>query len=207
MNQETKIIFFDIGGVLINPKPMIRSSAKHAAMTCSQNGFTIDPNQYGDAYIEIDTKTKRTHLSHLFGDYQIARETLNSISGNDNILFIGAFLSYYRNHLRKLLIPDDELIQFFTRLKLLNRFHFGIISDGTTTDQLEIITRLNLSRYFSPDLVLISEDYGEEKVNTNIYFEAIKRANCKPHNAIMIGDNYERDILIPQETGMQTIFF
>jgi putative hydrolase of the HAD superfamily len=45
------------------------------------------------------------------------------------------------------------------------------------------------------------------KPNRRVFEEALKRTNCLPENALMIGDNLEADIIGAQKVGIATILF
>ena len=207
MNANTLTVFCDMGDVLVNSRALIRASTEVAAIRCSQEGFVVDPSLFLMTYLELDRGTKRPHLNHLFGDRRIASATFEKIQRSTDLRSIGAFLTYYRKHLRTLLKPDKEVSDFYSSLSKLDNIKRGIISDGTTDDQLELLTRLEIINFFTPNLILISEDIGSEKVNSNIFLEGVRRSATEPARTFMVGDNLERDIRIPQSLGWRTIFF
>ncbi len=57
------------------------------------------------------------------------------------------------------------------------------------------------------DKVITSESVGVKKPNPKIFHHAMKLAGTSARNSIMIGDNYEADILGAKQVGMQAIHF
>jgi 8-oxo-dGTP diphosphatase/putative hydrolase of the HAD superfamily len=55
------------------------------------------------------------------------------------------------------------------------------------------------------DLVIASAEEGLEKPDRRIFELALARANCKPENAVMIGDRVDNDIIPAKKMGMKTV--
>ena len=53
---------------------------------------------------------------------------------------------------------------------------------------------------------MISEAAGYEKPDQRIYIEALRDAGCKPEEAIMVGDNTEKDLVGAKNVGMKTVW-
>jgi len=122
-------------------------------------------------------------------------------------------------------LVDDELIHllsvdyienlsFFNHLfegtvDLLNYLHpkyeLHIITNGFEEVQLRKMTSSNITHYFKT--ITNSEMAGVKKPNPIIFHHALKVANAKPNESIMIGDNYEADILGALNVGYDAIFF
>ena len=67
------------------------------------------------------------------------------------------------------------------------------------------LSRSNIDKYFKT--VTNSEQVGVKKPNPKIFNYAIKIAETKANQSIMIGDNLEADILGAKYIGMDTIYF
>ncbi|RKM55214.1 HAD family hydrolase [Butyrivibrio sp. X503] len=55
------------------------------------------------------------------------------------------------------------------------------------------------------DLVIASAEEGLEKPDRRIFELALSRANCKPENAVMVGDRVDNDIVPAKKMGMKTV--
>ena len=56
------------------------------------------------------------------------------------------------------------------------------------------------------DLVVASAEEGVAKPDKRIYEIALERSNCKPGDAVMIGDRIDNDIVPANLMGMHTIW-
>ena len=62
-----------------------------------------------------------------------------------------------------------------------------------------------LDKYFTK--IFTSEDAGAQKPNSKIFENAIKSANARKKESIMIGDDLEADILGAKKYGLDQIYF
>ena len=60
-----------------------------------------------------------------------------------------------------------------------------------------------LGRYFS--VIASSAELGVSKPDREIFLHALAMADCRPENAIMVGDRLDNDIRPAKELGMKTI--
>ncbi len=79
-----------------------------------------------------------------------------------------------------------------------------LVSDMTTYVQLRKIIKLKINKYI--DYLVTSEETGSEKPHSAMFLVALKKANCLPGEAIMIGDNRNKDIAGANSVGMDTIW-
>ena len=56
------------------------------------------------------------------------------------------------------------------------------------------------------DLVIASAEEGVAKPDKRIFEIALRRAGCKPENAVMIGDRVDNDIVPAKEMGIHTVW-
>ena len=99
------------------------------------------------------------------------------------------------------LIPNTLMV--LDSLKLKYKMH--IITNGFKEVQKRKLIKSNLVHYFKT--VTISEDVGVKKPDKLIFNHAIKSAKATIENSIMIGDNYNADILGANKMGMKAIYF
>lgn len=60
-----------------------------------------------------------------------------------------------------------------------------------------------LGRYFS--VIASSAELGVSKPDREIFLQALAIADCRPENAVMVGDRLDNDIRPAKELGMKTI--
>jgi putative hydrolase of the HAD superfamily len=89
-------------------------------------------------------------------------------------------------------------------LKANNRL--GIISNGSDDlNMYELLDKLNLRNYF--EFILSSAAFGKRKPYPGIFRAGLDFFHVSPDEAVMVGDNYEADILGARRLGMNTIWF
>lgn len=86
---------------------------------------------------------------------------------------------------------------------LSEQFKLGIIANQSAGTQ-ERIDDWGIGKYF--DVVVASAEEGCEKPDLKIFELALKRGNCNPENAVMIGDRLDNDIVPAKKLGMKTVW-
>jgi putative hydrolase of the HAD superfamily len=96
----------------------------------------------------------------------------------------------------------DNALDILDYLKPQYSMH--IITNGFEEVQIRKLRNSNLSPFF--DQVITSEKVGVKKPNPVIFEYALEIAGADAHESVMIGDNFEADIIGAMEVGMQAIF-
>lgn len=102
-------------------------------------------------------------------------------------------------HDLEVLYPDTkELLQ-----RLSRKYKIGIIAnqDFGTKQRL---TDFNVHQYIN--LVIASAEEGVAKPDLRIFQIALARADCKPEEAVMVGDRLDNDIIPANKIGMTTVW-
>ncbi|MCM1101794.1 MAG: HAD family hydrolase [Acetatifactor muris] len=95
---------------------------------------------------------------------------------------------------------DDAIPCFET---LSEKYKIGIIANQSLGTE-ERLQRHGILKYIN--LIIASAEEGVEKPDRRIFEIALERSNCKPVNAIMIGDRIDNDIIPAKRMGMNTIW-
>lgn len=91
-------------------------------------------------------------------------------------------------------------------LNYLNpKYNLHIITNGFSEVQDIKLQSSNIDKFFNE--VITSEAAGYKKPDSRIFDFAFKKANTLPQNSIMIGDDYDVDIVGASDVGMEQIFF
>lgn len=84
-------------------------------------------------------------------------------------------------------------------------FPMHIITNGFKEVQYIKLENSGLAPYF--DSVVCSEELGKNKPSPDIFHYALKKANARAENSIMIGDDPEVDIVGALNAGMKAVLF
>ncbi|ELY40276.1 HAD family hydrolase [Natronorubrum tibetense] len=86
-----------------------------------------------------------------------------------------------------------------------NGIDVAIVTNLTTRIQLEKLAALGLEAHI--DLLLTSEETGQEKPGSVMFSLPLARLECCPSQAVMVGDNVEADIVGANAVGLETVLF
>ncbi len=76
----------------------------------------------------------------------------------------------------------------------------GLITNGAAQAQRAKIERFDLARHF--DVVVIEGEFGAGKPDVRVFAHALERLGASAEQALMVGDNYECDVLGALEAGL-----
>ena len=102
-------------------------------------------------------------------------------------------------HDLEVLYPDSkEVLQ-----RLSQKYKIGIIANQDFGTE-QRLTDFNVHQYIN--LVIASAEEGVAKPDLRIFQIALDRADCKPEEAVMIGDRIDNDIIPANKIGMTTVW-
>ncbi|MDD3721972.1 MAG: YjjG family noncanonical pyrimidine nucleotidase [Lutibacter sp.] len=102
-------------------------------------------------------------------------------------------------HHNKLFEGTHEILEH-----LYVNYKLHIITNGFNEVQYKKIKNSGLTKYF--DKIITSEDAGVKKPNPIIFKYALELTKAFSNESIMIGDNWEADIMGAKEAGFDVIF-
>jgi putative hydrolase of the HAD superfamily len=88
---------------------------------------------------------------------------------------------------------------------LKQKYPIALVTNGFNEVQFIKIKQSGLEPYFNA--VVTSEDAGVQKPHKEIFFQACAKIGTLPQHCVMIGDNWEADILGALNAGIQAIHF
>ena len=124
-------------------------------------------------------------------NYDVTDDIINQLS-EDYITYLTTF-----NHL------FDGTVSILEHLQ--EDYHLHIITNGFEEAQQKKMDNANISKYFKT--ITNSERAGVKKPNPIIFNHALSLAKAKPEESLMIGDNYEADILGALDVGLDVILY
>ena len=129
-----------------------------------------------DTFNKINFKVEDEIINNLAVDYI-------NVLPNSNLLFEGAH-------------------EILTHLQ--SNYQLHIITNGFNEVQYKKMEMSNLNKYFKT--IITSEDAGVKKPNPIIFEYALAQTKATASESIMIGDNWEADIMGAQNAGFDVIF-
>lgn len=138
---------------------------------------TLRFGRLNDAFFDINFKIKKSRIQQLSSDYIAHMTTFN----------------YLLNH----------TVEILDYLKPMYKLH--IITNGFQEVQQTKLEKSKISHYFKT--ITNSEMVGVKKPNPKIFNFALNLANTTANKSVMIGDNYEADVLGALNIEMESIFF
>ncbi len=197
-------IFFDLDHTLWDFE---MNSAKAFHYIFNVNKIDVDLDNFLSLYTPINKKYWKLYREEKVSKpvlrYNRLKETFDGLDykiSDDKI-----------NHLAKIYIDNlpnynnlfDGAVEILEYLLLKYKLH--IITNGFEEVQVKKLKKSEILHFF--DRVITSESVGVKKPNPIIFKHALSLASTTPEKSIMIGDNYEADILGAQQIGMRTIYF
>jgi putative hydrolase of the HAD superfamily len=152
--------------------------------------------------VALWNRYRNGEISKRFLNVERFHVTLLHFRLNDRA-FAGRFAADYIR-----LSPQNEALypNVHEVLKYLQtKYTLHIITNGFEEVQGVKMKSNNLDVYFTT--VTTSEEAGAKKPNPKIFRYAMKKAEAEPGESIMIGDDYEVDILGARDVGLDQILF
>jgi HAD superfamily hydrolase (TIGR01662 family) len=91
---------------------------------------------------------------------------------------------------------------------LKEKYQIVLVSNAQDSDKNHVrhaLERVSLAEYF--DEIFTPQELKERKPAPNFYLNILKQIAVEPENAIMIGDDYEKDIIGAKQVGLWTIWY
>lgn len=135
--------------------------------------------------------------------YGRLKDTFDSLSYETSVETINSLASDYiemlplNNHLL------EGAIEVLDELKANYSLH--IITNGFEEVQHKKLKTAGISTYF--ESITTSEEAGVKKPNPGIFELAMRKALAKPESSLMVGDNFEADVMGAKNLGIQSVFF
>ena len=204
MKQDITDIFFDLDHTLWD---FDKNSAITYRGIFDDLGMNLDFERFMQVYAVLnnalwkDFREDRINAEDL--RYQRLFKTFESLNIEVKDAEIEIIATQYIANLSKQTHLIDGAIEILDYLKSNYKMH--IITNGPHKVQGNKLRNAKLDHYF--DVVVDSETVGVKKPNPEIFEAAIARAGVATNQAVMIGDNFEADILGAAKVGLHTICF
>lgn len=197
-------IFFDLDHTLWD---FDKNSGLAFASIFQKNQIEIELKDFLHAYTPINMDYWKRYRDNLVSKndlrYGRLKDTFDILKINVTDDTIDRLSIDYIDHLpyhNHLLEGTIEILEY-----LHPKYRLHIITNGFKEVQHKKMESSGILKYF--DTITTSEDVGVKKPDKKIFEAALKNASAKIKESIMIGDNFEADILGAQNFGMPAILY
>ena len=136
---------------------------------------------------------------HFVGDAGLRDRFVEEYKQKNTELWDDWYLDNLAN--RSIIVPGaDALLEH-----LSHRYLVGALSNGFIGIQARKLRSGGIDNYIK--IMVLSDEVGITKPLPGIFECAMQRCACAPEEIVMIGDNYDADILGAHRMGWRTIFF
>ena len=202
--KNIKHVFFDLDHTLWD---FDKNSKESYAFIFQKNNIDINIDAFLNNYTEInhrywklyrENKVTKAALKH-----GRLHDTFKKIKYSISKELIDILAEEYLENLSNYNHLFEGTIKILDYLKPKYKLH--IITNGFHEIQFKKMQNANLLNYF--DTVVTSESTGVKKPNPKIFFHALKQANAKTYESVMIGDSLEADIYGAKNIGISALYF
>ncbi len=201
--MNIKHIFFDLDHTLWDFET---NSNKTFSFIFERNNLQVNFNDFIEVYKPINFRYwklfREDRVSKADLRYGRLREAFDAIGFDLSDEMIHLLSEDYITYLADHNTLFDNAVPVLNYLSPLYTMH--IITNGFEEVQHRKLQNSNLLPFF--DQVITSEKVGVKKPSPLIFEYALKIAGARAHESVMIGDNFEADILGAMNVGMQAIF-
>jgi putative hydrolase of the HAD superfamily len=201
--MQIKHIFFDLDHTLWDFET---NSSKTFSFILKKNELDINFNDFIEVYKPINHKYwklfREDKVSKKDLRYFRLKEAFDAISYKASDEIIHTLSEEYITFLSQHNTLFNNAIEVLEYLK--EKYVMHIITNGFEEVQFKKLKNSNLLPFF--DQIITSEKVGVKKPNPKIFQYAMDISGASSNESIMIGDNFEADILGAINVGMQAIF-
>jgi putative hydrolase of the HAD superfamily len=197
-------VFFDLDHTLWD---FDKNSALTFEKIFNLNNIDINLDEFLEVYVPINLnywklyrEDKIDKASLRYGRLNDAFNALNVEIKTSMIYKLSEDYIKYLSTFNHLFEGTIEVLDY-----LKPKYNLHIITNGFKEVQQGKLNQANIDHYFQT--VTNSEMVGVKKPNPKIFNHALTMAKAIPENSIMIGDNYEADIMGALNLGFEAICF
>jgi HAD superfamily hydrolase (TIGR01549 family) len=201
----------EIKGILVDIDDTLYSYTKPHQIALS-SCYSKFNNMYPDLFsanefsaLYRDARTSITHKLKFSGScrsrllaFQLILENLKNSSAVNIYVNALRLEELYWNELILHMNRDEEVFQFLNHCHTMS-LKICAVSDMQASIQIRKLEQLGYKNL----LLVTSEEVGCEKPNPKIFKQALMKIECTAQNTIMIGDNFDKDIVGAKNIGIK----
>ena len=197
-------VCFDLDNTLYPYAPANEAGKRAALEAFRERGYELGRAQFDEVYANARHEAKReldgTAASH--GRFIYFKRALRRHAGvHDAADAFAIGEAYWEGYLSRM-EPFDSVESV---LDSVREASVVVVTNLTTRIQLRKLARLGIDDRI--DRLVTSEEVGREKPSALPFTVALSRLDCRPSEAVMVGDNVVADIEGANAVGMETVLF
>lgn len=204
LNKRYKSLFFDLDNTLWDFERNAYFALRIALSAYPDNVGNVRFEQIHPVYVRHNDL-----LWALYRNQQISKDDLIKKRFDDTFAEMGIsgidaneFNDRYLDEMSKQTHLVDGAVEVLEYL--FPRYSLYIITNGFREVQNKKLQNTGLSRYF--EKVFVSEDIKAPKPNLAFFEYAVKSANARKQESLVIGDDWEVDILGAANFGLDQVY-
>jgi putative hydrolase of the HAD superfamily len=201
--MNIKHIFFDLDHTLWDFET---NSDKTFEFILKKNNIQVNIDEFKEIYRPINHRYwklfREDKVSKSDLRYSRLKDTFDELNYQTDDSLINLLAEEYIIYLSQfnaLFEGAIDILQY-----LCSKYELHIITNGFEEVQYKKLRNSSLLPFFNK--IVTSEKVGVKKPNPKIFQYALDISSAKSDESIMIGDNFEADILGARNVGMHTIF-
>ena len=195
-NRKIKAVIFDLDNTLTDFMLAKRNAIRAAADAMIDTGLKMDQDTVYDAifklYDEIGIEHQRVFNKFLEQEVGVVEDSV-----------LASAVCAYRRAREAALVPYPHVLLTIHRL-VKDGYKLAVVSDAPRFEAWLRLSYLRLNHFF--DVVLAHDDTKHHKPSPIPFEMALDRLGVEPHEALMIGDWPERDIVGAGGVGLHTVY-
>ncbi len=145
---------------------------------------------------QVAEEEKSRGLTHEAIRLEAFKQTLRSIKSPDDDLASHLSALYLKHRFEDILLFDDVLP---TLDALQGNYTMGLLSNGNTYPE-----RCGLGGYFQ--FVVFAQEHGIQKPDSLFFQIAIERAGCAKRQLLHVGDSFRNDVIGAKQAGIKSVW-
>lgn len=191
-----KAVIFDLDNTLVDFMSMKRQAIAAAIQSMIDAGLKLTHDEARER-IEAIYKERGIEFQNVFD------QLLYDVFQKVNYKILSAGIIAYRRAREAALVPYPHVNM--TLVALLKRgIKLAVVSDAPGREAWLRLCDLNFHHIF--DHVVTFEDTGERKPSPAPFLRVLELLDVLPHEALMVGDWAERDMVGAAQVGITTVF-
>jgi len=198
-------ILFDLDDTLFDHAGTARAAlAATAARRPTLQGVPVDSlyQRYSELLEELHPLVMTGRISYLEARQQRFTRLLAPYEPTPTAAEVAQLAEQHYGQYQQRRRPVPGALALLEALK--PAYKIGIVTNNRTAEQQEKLRHLGMSHLV--DALITSEDVGVLKPDPAIYAQALQRLGAKPAETVMVGDNWQADVVGALAAGIRPVW-